>query len=156
MEVAERATVGLHIVTDSKYAMDMAMEIKTGGKIPEGTHKKLWTRFKDHAHKVLTITKIKSHLEWEEAEEMGFSRRDWIGNKKADEQAGKGADMHGYTADEIKQANKHTELVTKVQQHMVSTYIRMLKHPMVVLDRRNQKVAAEAKKKKATTKWVGL
>ena len=63
VEVAERATVGLHIVTDSKYAMDMAMEIKTGGKIPEGTHKKLWTRFKEHAHKLLTITKIKSHLE---------------------------------------------------------------------------------------------
>ena len=39
VEVAERATTGLHIVTDSKYAMDMAMEIKTGGKIPEGTHK---------------------------------------------------------------------------------------------------------------------
>ena len=87
---------------------------------------------------------------------MGFSRQDWAGNKKADEQAGKGADMHGYTADEIKQANKHTELVTKVQQHMVSTYIRMLKHPMVVLDRRNQKVAAEAKKKKATAKLIGL
>ena len=31
VEVAERATVGVHIVTDSKYAMDMAMEIKAGG-----------------------------------------------------------------------------------------------------------------------------
>ena len=72
VEVAERASYGVHIVTDSKYAMEMALEIMSGGKVPEGTHEKLWARFQAHAHKILSIAKIKSHLEWKDAQKLGF------------------------------------------------------------------------------------
>ena len=146
VEVAERATYGVHIVTDSQYAMEMATEIKTGGKVPDGTHKKLWARFKEQSHKILSITKIKSHLQWEDAEKRGFSRMDWLGNKEADRLAGLGADKHGYTSEEIREANKHAELVNNVQQHMVETYIRMLKNPRVIQDRKDQKARAAEKK----------
>ena len=57
IEVAERATYGVHIVTDSKYAMEMALEIMSGGRVPEGTHERLWARFQTHAHKISSITK---------------------------------------------------------------------------------------------------
>jgi len=82
VEVAERATYGVHIVTDSKYAMEMALAIMSGGKVPEGTHERLWTRFKRHAHKILSITKIKSHLKWEEARKQGFSRKGLVGQQR--------------------------------------------------------------------------
>ena len=48
--------------------------------------------------------------------------------------------------EEIKQANRHAELVDDVQQHMVGTYIRMLKHPRVIQDRKEQKAAAAEKR----------
>ena len=133
VEAAERATAGVHIVTDSKYAMDKALDIKAGAEVPEGTHKALWERFKLHAHKVLTITKIKSHLTWEQAGRRGVPYRDWIGHKRADILAGIGADMHGYTKSD--EANKHTDLVTMVQKHLVETCIRMLENPSVMQDR---------------------
>ena len=73
--------------------------------------------------------------------------KDWLGNKEADRLAGIGADAHGYTPQEIKSANEHAELVDEVQQHMVGTYIRMLKHPRVVQDRKDQKARAAEKNK---------
>ena len=90
---------------------------------------------------------IKSHLDWEEAQKRGFTRKDWLGNKEADRLAGIGADAHGYTPQEIKSASEHAELVDEVQQHMVGTYIRMLKHPRVVQDRKDQKARAAEKNK---------
>ena len=37
--------------------------------------------------------------------------------------------MHGYTKEELDEANTHTDLVMRVQKHLVRTNIRMLKHP---------------------------
>jgi len=66
--------------------------------------------------------------------------------------AGLGADKHGYTRDETKVASAHTKLVEDVQQHMVKTYVRMLKHPRVIQDRKDQKAYASEKKKQGNGK----
>ena len=120
--------------------------------MPEGTHEKMWARFQAHCHKILSITKIKSHLKWDETQKLGFTRKDWLGNKEADRLAGIGADAHGYTPQEITSASEHAGLVDEVQQHMVGNYVRMLKHPRVIQDRKDQKARAAEKNKQGRGK----
>ena len=58
--------------------------------------------------------------------DTGVDVGDWRGNKVADELAGKSADAHGYSKEDIARANDSVRLVMRVQRHLVRTYIRML------------------------------
>ena len=80
MEAAERASTGINIVTDSKYAMDRSKDVRAGDEIPEGIHKELWVRFKENNHTVLSFIKMKSHMTWDKLEVSACPTTDVQGN----------------------------------------------------------------------------
>ena len=84
---------------------------------------------------------MKAHLEKEEAIERGFTEEDWYGNSMADAFAKKGAEAHGYSAEERRKAENRKDLVQRCQEFILATYVRYLGCPKVrqsFVDMRNR------------------
>ena len=61
-----------------------------------------------------------------EAIKRGFPEYQRLGNHRADDQANKGAELHGYTSEQINKAEEGALLVRKVQKHPARTYVKYL------------------------------
>jgi len=133
---AELAKGRIKIISENKYAVQIANRIIRGECSPEGKHHDLWKRFAGCKHKVDRVSWIKSHMDPKEAEKRGFPEYQKLGNHRADELANQGAEQHGYTSEEVSEAERSVFLVRKVQKHPVRSYVKYLGTAAVKEDRK--------------------
>jgi ribonuclease HI len=93
----EKTKGEIDIITDNQYVRNTAQYLESGGAVHKGKHCDLWTRIKQHIHKMKSIRWVKAHLKKENATKAGVCYEDWYGNNEADIQAKAGAAKHGYT-----------------------------------------------------------
>ena len=76
----------------------------------------------------------------QEAVKRGFPKYQRLGNHRADDQANRGADQHGYTSEQISEAGEGVALVRKVQKHLVRIHVTHLGTAAVKEDRTSTKM----------------
>eukprot|EP00972_Heterocapsa_arctica_P080497 11861594-Heterocapsa_arctica.AAC.1 len=114
----EKTKTRIDIITDNQYVRDTAHYLESGGNVHKGKHCDLWTRIKQHIHKMKSIRWVKAHLKKENATKAGVCYEDWYGNNEADIQAKAGAAKHGYTESQKNAIREKVYLVRNVQEHM--------------------------------------
>eukprot|EP00972_Heterocapsa_arctica_P111377 16396970-Heterocapsa_arctica.AAC.1 len=78
-------------------------------------------------------------MQVEKAQATGVCYEDWLGNDHADEQAKEGAETHGYTDDQTYAIKLHISLDQRIQKHMIFTYLKYSKNPLVIKDSEENK-----------------
>ena len=114
---ALEATAGaVRVWTDSRYVCNGA----EAGTRPPFAHRDLWERARAVWRPgVSAVCWIKAHLDWEAAEERGYPRHAWEGNKRADVLAGRGAASHAVAAEDATRVVAAGEEVDRMQRWMV-------------------------------------
>ena len=106
------------MVTDSRYVHDTVLKIKAG--TAPSVHTKIsGTYIASHKDKLVSITWVKAHLEWEQAEARGISREHWTLNQKADEAATRGLTMHTEDPGAIALYLYRIRLIQDWQKHLL-------------------------------------
>ena len=117
---ALEATAGaVRVWTDSRYVCNGARHLEAGTR-PPFAHRDLWERARAVWRPgVSAVCWIKAHLDWEAAEERGYPRHAWEGNKRADMLAGRGAASHAVAAEDATRVVAAGEEVDRMQRWMV-------------------------------------
>ena len=90
----ETASGPIHLLTDSRYVADRLRQLLLGVTVHSLQHGDLWQRILSQRAKLVDVTWVKAHLDWDEANHRGIPYEHWYLNQQADELATQGCLSH--------------------------------------------------------------